>query len=232
MWETFGQILEVYETGLFVRIVGLDLHPHWIPFLPEIPDWALKGEVFEAEVSDEIVTIEDLVRNPHAIRNFKPSRYAGMTDKEVKELLELPNPESTMPKTIDSYLTCPVPAELLELQKNAHTFFRSKHLCLILCEFVAASAELNFPREQLEGREAGDLGGLLLDGIAKDSLLRPILRVRMPYKHWVELLGWCQELTLYAIEWCDELIKTGEYHPIEFHKVEPATPLQSNYQGT
>lgn len=85
-WETFGQVLEIYETGLFIRIAGIDLHPHLVPFLP-IPDWVLKGEVFEAEIDNEVETIEDLVQNPYAIRNFKPSRYAGITDKEVAELL-------------------------------------------------------------------------------------------------------------------------------------------------
>lgn len=221
MWETFGQVLEVYETGLFIRIVGLDLHPHWIPFLPEIPDWALEGDVFEAELSNEVVTVEDLVRNPHAIRNFKPSRYAGITDKEVKELLELPNPESTMPKTIDSYLTCPAPPELLELQKNAHTFFRYRPLCLLLCEFVSASARLNFAEEKTEGEEVDEPYTLLADDIAKDDLLRPILRVRMPCQHWVELLGWCQELTLLSLESHKQFTQTLEYQEISFSKAEP-----------
>ncbi len=66
-----GQVLEVSEDGTQIRVhlTGLleDEKETWLPRFPQMPKWALDGTPFKAELNDEILTFEQLAKNPWAI---------------------------------------------------------------------------------------------------------------------------------------------------------------------
>ena len=55
--------------------------------LPEIPGWALDGTVFEAEISEDVETFEELTQRPWAIRHFRHTPRPYFTDDELRKEL-------------------------------------------------------------------------------------------------------------------------------------------------
>ncbi|MBW4667649.1 MAG: N-6 DNA methylase [Cyanomargarita calcarea GSE-NOS-MK-12-04C] len=86
-----GQVLEVSQDNSQIRLYlsGLidDNQEEWLPMLPEIPGWALDGTVFEAELSEDVETFEEIAQRPWAIRHFRHTPRPYFTDDELmKEL--------------------------------------------------------------------------------------------------------------------------------------------------
>ncbi len=88
-----GQILEFSKDNTQIRLYlsGLldDNREEWLPILPEIPGWALDGTVFEAELSEDVETFEELAKRPWAIRRFRHTPYPYLTNAELKQKLRV-----------------------------------------------------------------------------------------------------------------------------------------------
>lgn len=86
-----GQVLEVSEDKSQIRLYlsGLldDHREDWLPILPEMPGWALDGTVFQAELSQDVETFEELAQRPWAIRQFRHTPRPYLTDDELREEL-------------------------------------------------------------------------------------------------------------------------------------------------
>ena len=86
-----GQVLEVAEDNSRIRLYlsGLidDNQEEWLPMLPEIPGWALDGTVFEAELSEDVETFEEIAQRPWAIRHFRHTPRPYFTDDELSKEL-------------------------------------------------------------------------------------------------------------------------------------------------
>ncbi|BAZ16493.1 hypothetical protein NIES4071_83700 [Calothrix sp. NIES-4071] len=86
-----GQVLEVSKDNsqIHLYLSGLmdDNKEEWVPMLPEIPGWALDGTVFEAELSEDVATFEEIAQRPWAIRHFRHTPRPYFTDDELREEL-------------------------------------------------------------------------------------------------------------------------------------------------
>ncbi len=66
----------------------LDDHQEdWLPILPEMPGWGLDATTFNAELSHDVETFQELAQRPWAIRQFHHTRRPYLTDDELREEL-------------------------------------------------------------------------------------------------------------------------------------------------
>ena len=95
-----GQILEISKDHTQIRLYlsGLlnDNREEWLPILPEMPGWALDGTVFEAELSEDVETFEELAERPWAIRHFRHTPYPYLTNTELKQKLRVDTIENRL----------------------------------------------------------------------------------------------------------------------------------------
>ena len=86
-----GQVLEINQDNdqILLRLSGLldDNEEAWLPLPQELPGWALDGTVFEAELSEDIETFEELAQRPWALRKFRHTPYPYLTNDELKAKL-------------------------------------------------------------------------------------------------------------------------------------------------
>jgi len=99
-FTVLGQVLEISKDNTQIRLYlsGLldDNREEWLPLLPEMPGWALDGTVFEAELSEEVETFEELAKRPWAIRRFRHTPRPYLTDDELREELGLEDIEDVL----------------------------------------------------------------------------------------------------------------------------------------
>ena len=95
-----GQVLEISKDNrqILLNLSGLldDQDEAWLPLLPELPGWALDGTVFEAELSEDVETFEELAQRPWALRRFRHTPYPYLTNAELKEKLRIDSIESRL----------------------------------------------------------------------------------------------------------------------------------------
>jgi type I restriction-modification system DNA methylase subunit len=91
-WSVSGQVIEVCSNTQQVKLhlTGLssDRQEEWIPLPQEFPGWALDGTVFEAQLSQDVETFEQLAQRPWALRHFRHTPRPYLTDEELSDLLE------------------------------------------------------------------------------------------------------------------------------------------------
>jgi hypothetical protein len=91
-WSVSGQVIEVCSNTQQVKLhlTGLsgDRQEEWIPLPQELPGWALDGTVFEAQLSQDVETFEQLAQRPWALRHFRHTPRPYLTDEELSDLLE------------------------------------------------------------------------------------------------------------------------------------------------
>jgi 16S rRNA G966 N2-methylase RsmD len=99
-FTVLGQVLEISKDNTQIRLYlsGLldDNREQWLPLLPEMPGWALDGTVFEAELSEDVETFEELAKRPWAIRRFRHTPRPYLTDDELREELGLEEIEEVL----------------------------------------------------------------------------------------------------------------------------------------
>jgi len=99
-FTVLGQVLEISKDNTQIRLYlsGLldDNREEWLPLLPEMPAWALDGTVFEAELSEDVETFEELAKRPWAIRRFRHTPRPYLTDDELREELGLEEIEKVL----------------------------------------------------------------------------------------------------------------------------------------
>jgi hypothetical protein len=87
-----GQVLEISQekSKVLLRLSGLldENDEGWIPLPQELPDWALDGTVFEAQLSEDIETFQELAQRPWKLSRFQRPTYVT-TDELKKHLGEL-----------------------------------------------------------------------------------------------------------------------------------------------
>jgi hypothetical protein len=93
-WKTaftvIGRVLECspVQRRILIRLNGLsdDEQERWLPYLPHLPGWALDGTVFQAQISDDIRTFDDLAARPWALRGVEhtPCPYASIEELEAQ----------------------------------------------------------------------------------------------------------------------------------------------------
>jgi N-6 DNA Methylase len=97
---TIGQVLEISEASNQVRIYISRLmdddgtEGEWVPLPQELPGWALDGTPFEAELSHDVKTFEQLRERPWALRKFRHEPRAYLTGNELDEFLRIPEMET------------------------------------------------------------------------------------------------------------------------------------------
>jgi hypothetical protein len=95
-----GQVLEISHdnTQILLYLSGLldDNEEAWLPILPEMPGWALDGTVFEAELSEDVETFEQLSQHPWAIRRFRHTPYPYLTNEELTQKLRIDSMEERL----------------------------------------------------------------------------------------------------------------------------------------
>ncbi len=91
-WSVSGQVIEVCSDTQKVKLhlTGLsgDRQEEWIPLPQELPGWALDGTVFEAQLSQDVETFEQLAQRPWALHHFRHTPRPYLTDTELSDLLE------------------------------------------------------------------------------------------------------------------------------------------------
>ncbi|WP_309728389.1 N-6 DNA methylase [Chamaesiphon sp. OTE_75_metabat_556] len=96
---TIGQVLEISEdcSQIYMYISRLmdddDTDGVWIPLPQEVPGWALDGTPFEAELSHDVKTFEQLIERPWALRRFRHTPRPYLSDNELDDFLKLPELE-------------------------------------------------------------------------------------------------------------------------------------------
>lgn len=70
-----------------------DAKGEWIPLPQELPGWALDGTPFEAELSHDVKTFDQLKERPWALRHFRHTPRPYLTDDELGEFLRMPEEE-------------------------------------------------------------------------------------------------------------------------------------------
>lgn len=96
---TIGQVLDISEDNnqVYMYISRLmdddDAEGEWVPLPQELPGWALDGTPFEAELSHDIKTFDQLRERPWALRHFRHEPRTYLTDDELDEFLRIPELE-------------------------------------------------------------------------------------------------------------------------------------------
>jgi hypothetical protein len=99
---TIGQVLEISEARnqVCMYISRLmddnDTEGEWVSLPQELPGWALDGTPFEAELSHDIKTFEQLRERPWALRKFRHTPRPYLTDSELDEFLRSPDLEVSL----------------------------------------------------------------------------------------------------------------------------------------
>lgn len=82
-----GQVLEVSPDNrqILLHLIGLldDEEEAWITLPSELPGWALDGTVFEAELSEDVETFDELTKRPWALREFQHTPRPYLTLEEL-----------------------------------------------------------------------------------------------------------------------------------------------------
>ncbi len=90
-FSVMGQVLDISQDNsrILLYLNGMldDNREAWLPVLPEMPGWALDGTVFDAEISQDVETFEELTQRPWAIRRFRHTSRPYLTDDELREEL-------------------------------------------------------------------------------------------------------------------------------------------------
>lgn len=91
-WNVSGQVIEVSPNKQQVKLhlTGLSggQQEEWVPLPQELPGWALDGTVFEAQLSQDVETFEQLAQRPWALRHFCHTPRPYLTDEELSDLLD------------------------------------------------------------------------------------------------------------------------------------------------
>jgi type I restriction-modification system DNA methylase subunit len=96
---TIGQVLDISEENnqVYIYISRLmeddNAEGEWIPLPQELPGWALDGTPFEAELSYDVETFEQLRERPWALRKFRHEPRAYLTGNELDKFLRIPELE-------------------------------------------------------------------------------------------------------------------------------------------
>lgn len=95
-----GQVLEISKDNsqILLNLSGLldDKEEAWLPLLPEIPGWALDSTVFEAELSEDVETFQELAQRPWALRRFRHTPYPYLTNAELRQKLRVDSIENRL----------------------------------------------------------------------------------------------------------------------------------------
>ncbi len=97
-----GQVLDTLEDNnqVYIYISRLmeddDAEGEWIPLPQELPGWALDGTPFEAELSYDIQTFDQLRKRPWALRKFRHTPRPYLTDQELDEFFRGPKLEAPL----------------------------------------------------------------------------------------------------------------------------------------
>lgn len=86
------------EVGVRIRLDGLrdGSLEGWIEVPRELPGWTLDGAPFEATLSDDVTTVQELTHRPWALRQFRHSPRAYLSTDEITDgLLSLFQREPT-----------------------------------------------------------------------------------------------------------------------------------------
>jgi hypothetical protein len=83
-----GQVLACSQDKeqVLLRLSGLldDNEEEWLPLPQELPGWALNGTVFEAQLSEDIETFQELSQRPWGLRKFRHTPYPYLTHDDLK----------------------------------------------------------------------------------------------------------------------------------------------------
>jgi hypothetical protein len=86
-----GQVLRFSQerSKVLLRLSGLldDNEEAWVSLPQELPGWALDGTVFEAQLSEDIETFQELAQRPWALRKFRHTSYPYLSNDELKARL-------------------------------------------------------------------------------------------------------------------------------------------------
>ena len=89
-WNVSGKVLEVSPGKKYVNmhLLGLsgDRDEAWILTPYELPEWAFEGAIFNAQLSRDVTTLEQLATRPWALRDFPELASLPITDAELDEL--------------------------------------------------------------------------------------------------------------------------------------------------
>jgi hypothetical protein len=84
-----GQVLDISavtaEILLFIEGLKDEIKESWIPLPPEMPGWAMDGDMFTADLSADIRTFSELVERPWALRDFQHTPRPYLTIEELQE---------------------------------------------------------------------------------------------------------------------------------------------------
>jgi hypothetical protein len=92
---TIGQILDISEDAnqVYIYISRLmeddETDGIWVPLPQELPGWALDGTPFEAELSHDVKTFEQLIQRPWALRRFRHTPRPYLSDDELNDFLDV-----------------------------------------------------------------------------------------------------------------------------------------------
>lgn len=73
------------EVLLWLQGINDDIKESWVPLPPEMPGWAINGDIFTADLSDNIRTFSELAERPRALRVFRHTPRPYLTVEELKE---------------------------------------------------------------------------------------------------------------------------------------------------
>lgn len=98
---TIGQVLEISkdnrEVYMYIsRLIDDDTEGVWIPLPQELPGWALDGTPFEAELSFDVKTFEQLRERPWALRSFRHTPRPYLTNDELDDVLRISEQEALL----------------------------------------------------------------------------------------------------------------------------------------
>jgi len=99
-FTVIGQVLEISKdnTQICLYLNGLldDSREEWLPILPEMPGWALDGTVFEAQLSRDVRSFEELKKRPWSLRQFRHTPRPYLADDEFEEELRIESLEERL----------------------------------------------------------------------------------------------------------------------------------------
>jgi 16S rRNA G966 N2-methylase RsmD len=99
-FTVLGQVLEISKNNsqILLNLSGLldEKEEAWLPLLPEIPGWALDGTVFEAELSEDVETFQELAQRRWALRRFRHTPYPYLTNAELRQKLRVDSIENRL----------------------------------------------------------------------------------------------------------------------------------------
>lgn len=89
-WTVLGQVLAGSPGKRYVKmhLTGLsgDRDKAWILTPYELPEWAFEGAIFNARLSRDVTTLEQLATRPWALRDFPEAPPLPIVDAELDEM--------------------------------------------------------------------------------------------------------------------------------------------------